>query len=104
MQNYNSRLEKSPLSDRDLLAELERATGRQISSREDIRQYVNELSARGSEQRAKSQLVKSAVLATLLMFAAAQYYYIDVQLQILSQPALTVFVPIKHTQRPYLGG
>lgn len=104
MDNNKNRSESSPLSDRDLLAQLERATGRQIRSREDISQYVNELSAKGSEQRAKSQLFKSAVLATLLMFAAAQYYYIDVQLQILSQPALTVFVPMKGAQGPYLGG
>lgn len=102
--NNNSRSEGSPPSDRDLLSQLERATGRQIRSREDISQYVDELSAKGIEQRAKSRLFKSVALVTLLLFSAAQYYYIDVQLQILSQPSLTVFVPMKNTQRPYLGG
>jgi hypothetical protein len=104
MENNNSRSADSPLSDRALRAHLERVTGRQIRSREDISLYVNELSARGQEQRAKSHRIKSALLATLLTIAAAQYYYIDVQLQILSQPALTVFVPMKGAQGPYLGG
>lgn len=35
-----------------------------------------------------------------------QYYFIDVQLQIMSQPALTVFVPVKDGSEPrvYFGG
>jgi len=62
------------------------------------------IDARG-ETRPKSRLPKRALLATLLLAAFAQYYFIDVQLQILSQPALTVFVPVKgHPARPHLGG
>lgn len=53
-------------SNAELIAELERLTGRQISSREDIRDYVNALSIRDNERRSKSQRLKNALLATLL--------------------------------------
>lgn len=92
-------------SNAELVAELERLTGRQIKSREDIRDYVNALSIRANERRSKSQRLKNALLATLLVAAFAQYYFIDVQLQIMSQPTLTVFVPTKgDPAKRYPGG
>ena len=42
----------------------------------------------------------------LLVVAILQYYFIDVQLQILSQPSLTVFVPVRGDSppgKPYFG-
>ena len=50
-------------------------------------------------------LLDGNVLIALLVVAAAQYYFIDIQLQILSQPTLTVFVPVKAgSPGPYQGG
>lgn len=93
------------LSDRELVAHLERLTGRQIRSREDIADYVVEIQRKGRDQRTKAQHLKNALLVALLLAAAGQYYFIDVQLQILSQPTLTVFVPAKSDappKRPYI--
>jgi EAL domain-containing protein (putative c-di-GMP-specific phosphodiesterase class I)/ActR/RegA family two-component response regulator len=92
-------------TDSRIVAGLERLTGRKIRSREDIREYVNALALRANEKRSKSQRLKTALLATLLLAAFAQYYFIDVQLQIMSQPTLTVFVPTnRDPAKPYLGG
>ena len=92
-------------SDAQIVARLERLTGRKIRSREDIREYVHALSIRADEQRSQSQRLKAALLATLLVATFGQYYFIDVQLQIISQPTLTVFVPTKGgPAKPYLGG
>ncbi len=46
--------------------------------------------ARGKGRRAGSQF-KNLLLAALLVVSILQYYFIDVQLQILSQPSLMVF-------------
>jgi len=92
-------------SDRELLAHLERLTGRRIRSRQDISDYIGGLPARASEKQSKRQHLKNVLLVALLVVAAAQYYFIDIQLQILSQPTLTVFVPVKGgSPGPYLGG
>jgi len=92
-------------SDRDLLAHLERLTGRPIKSRQDISDYISELSTKAKEKQSSSQRLKNSLLIALLIVAAAQYYFIDVQLEILSQPTLTVFVPVKAgSPGPYLGG
>lgn len=93
------------LSDRELVEHLERLTGRQIRSREDIAAYVDELQHKAQARRAKRQHLKNALLVALLLVAAGQYYFTDVQLQILSQPTLTVFVPAKSDappKRPYI--
>lgn len=87
-------------SDGDLVAHLERLTGRRIKSRQDISDYVNELSVKATERRSKSQHLKNFLLVALLIVAAGQYYFLDVQLQILSQPSLTVFVPVKGGSAP----
>lgn len=97
--------DKSATTDSRIVAGLERLTGRKIRSREDIREYVSALAIRANERRSKIRLLKNALLATLLVAAFGQYYFIDVQLQILSQPKLTVFVPMKGgPAKPYLGG
>jgi hypothetical protein len=77
--------EKKPLSNAELLAELERLSRWQIKSRADFRDYANSLSAKAGERRSSSQRLKNALLAILLVAAFAQYYFIDVQLQILAQ-------------------
>lgn len=82
-------------SDTELVAHLERLSGRIIRSRKDIADYVDELTRRGNQRRSKSQYLKNFLLVALLITASGQYYFIDVQLQILAQPSLTVFVPTK---------
>ena len=93
-------------SNDELVAHLEQLTGRRIKSRQDISDYVSELSSKAKQKQSKSQHLKNLLLAALLAVSAAQYYFLDVQLQILSQPTLAVFVPVRDDsgQRPYLGG
>lgn len=87
-------------SNDELVAHLERLTGRRIKSRQDISDYVSELSVKAAERRSKSQRLKNFLLVALLIVAAGQYYFLDVQLEILAQPSLTVFVPVKGDSRP----
>ena len=90
---------------RELVAELERRSGRRIRSREDIAAYLDELSRNAAEKNVKRRTLKNFLLAVLLIGAAGQYYFIDVQLRILAQPNVTVFVPVKGDsapQRPYI--
>ena len=91
-------------SDAELIAHLVRVSGRSIKSRQDISTYVDELTSRANERRSKREHLKTALLMALLLVAAGQYYFIDVQLQILSQPTLTVFVPVKEGSPPRLIG
>lgn len=79
--------------DEALRIHLEQLAGRNIRTREDITEYVNELSDKARDRQTRSQQLKNALLGGLLVIAVLQYYFIDVQLQILAQPALTVFAP-----------
>ena len=92
-------------SDAELIAHLERLSGRSIKSRKDIAEYVDELTRRANQRKSKSQHLKNLLLMLLLAASAAQYYAMDVQIQILAQPSLTVFVPAKGEatpRRPYI--
>lgn len=82
-------------AEQELLAQLEQLSGRKITTREDISEYVRQLERKAEERRSRSRVLKDAVLAILLVFSALQYYFIDVQLQILAQPSVTIFVPTK---------
>jgi hypothetical protein len=89
----------------ELVAHLEQLSGRRIKSRQDISDYVRELSVKAAARRSKSRHLKSFLLVALLIASAGQYYFIDVQLEILAQPTLTVFVPVKGDSppvRPYI--
>jgi hypothetical protein len=74
---------------------LEQLSGRQINSREDIRAYVEGIAKDAKRKTERRQHFKNIALGALFVIAALQYYYLDVQLQILSQPSLTVFYPTK---------
>lgn len=92
-------------SNDELVAHLEQLTGRRIKSRQDISDYVSELSTKAKAKRSKSQHLKNFLLIALLIVSAAQYYFLDVQLEILAQPTLTVFVPARGDsppRRPYI--
>ena len=93
-------------SDADLRAQLEQVSGRRIRSRRDIDTYVDELTSKATARRSRSQRLKNTLLVTLLALSFAQYYYTEVQLEILSQPSITVFVPVNSgaSAKPYLGG
>ncbi len=82
-------------SDAALLTHLEQLAGRKISTRDDLQAYIEEVAKNAKLNNAKRQQLRSVLLMGLLVVAVFQYYFIDVQLQILSQPGLTVFVPTK---------
>lgn len=79
----------------ELLAHLERLSGKKIRTREDIHVFLSGV-ARQAGQRRAGGWGKNALLGALLVIAILQYYFIDVQLQILSQPSLTVFLPARN--------
>ena len=79
--------------DEALRVHLEQLARRAIRTREDITDYVSELSVQARDRRTRRQPLKNALLGGLLLIAVLQYYFIDVQLEILKQPALTVFAP-----------
>jgi hypothetical protein len=82
-------------SDKALRLHLEELAGRKIETREDISGYVAELSREADTKLSRARYLRNGLLGILLVVAVLQYYFIDVQLEILSQPALTVFVPVK---------
>jgi hypothetical protein len=73
----------------ELLAHLERLSGKPLRTRADIDAFVRGLT--GRQQPRRGAALKNALLGALLVISILQYYFIEVQLQILSQPALTVF-------------
>lgn len=89
--------------DEALRIHLEHVAGRAIRTRQDISEYVEELSAKAADRRTKTQQVKNVLLGALLVIATLQYYFIEVQLEILAQPALTVFAPSPDLRRPLPG-
>ena len=96
MQEVGRRRQPGPKeSDAALRAHLEELAGRKIETREDISDYIAELSRQAEAKRSRLQYLKNGLLGALLVIAVLQYYFIDVQLQIFSQPTLTVFVPLK---------
>jgi hypothetical protein len=81
-------------SEAELLAHLERLSGKPLRTRADIDALVRSLA--GHQQPRRGARLKNALLGALLVVSILQYYFIEVQLQILSQPALTVFAPARH--------
>jgi hypothetical protein len=72
-----------------LLAHLEHLCGKPLRTRADIDAFVQSLAGRTQARRGPA--LKNALLGALLVISVLQYYFIEVQLQILSQPTLTVF-------------
>jgi hypothetical protein len=84
----------------DLFKYLEELAGRELRSREDIRQYVGELSApdqEASRTHKRQRLVKDTVLLLCLLTAYIQYNFLDVNLQIARLPSIVIFVPVDAT-------
>lgn len=87
-----------PQTREELIQHLEQLTGRSLKTREDIRAYVREISARkGHDQPSVKRWLraKHLTLAALLAFGVLQYYMLDVLLEIVSMQSTTFFVPAK---------
>lgn len=82
-------------SHEELIRYLEQMSGRQIRTREHVRSLMQEdwVPQADAERSRRRQSVKRAVLALLFTFAALQYYFLDVSLQILSLRELTHLTP-----------
>lgn len=81
----------------ELIRRLEKQSGRAIRTREDVREYVKEVSARKASDDPSVQRWKMAKRVTLLVTLSAaflQYYFMDVGLQIMSLRELTYFFPV----------
>lgn len=90
-------------SSEQLVGYLEELTGRKFASREDIRRYLEELSAQ--EEKAiraqrRGQVMKDAVLLFCLLTAYIQYNFLDVNLQIARLPSTIIFVPMDARSAP----
>jgi hypothetical protein len=79
----------------ELLQLLERSSGRPLRTRAEVRAYLEELAerrAKADTRAARWQTAKVLTLSVLGAFALLQYYLLDVMLQVMSLPQLTVFV------------
>ena len=80
-----------------MIRHLEQLAGRAIRTREDVSEYLKEISARKAGDDPSVQRWKAAKRVTLLVTLSAaflQYYFMDVALQIMSLRELVQFVPV----------
>jgi hypothetical protein len=88
----------TPQTRAEILKALEERTGRSLRTRDDVRHYVQQLSAENGSRHARLvgawRSVKHTTLIALLVLALAQYYAIDVLSEIASLSSLIVFVPV----------
>jgi hypothetical protein len=85
-------------SSEDLFRYLEELAGRELKTREDVRGYFDELSAKDREAsriHARRQVIKEAALLLGLVTAFIQYHLLDINLQISRLPSTVVFVPVE---------
>jgi hypothetical protein len=76
----------------EILSELDELAGRKVRSRAELRAYLKEFAAQARKHRTQVQLVREGVLVIVLLLVYLQYYFVDVQLHILSLPSLVVFL------------
>lgn len=84
-------------SSAQLVGYLEELAGRKFRSRDDVRAYVEELSAqaqKASRASRRGQVLKDTVLLFCLLSAYIQYNFLDVNLQIARMPSTIIFVPV----------
>jgi len=90
-------VEKKGASREELVQYLEQLSGRSIRTREDIKAYVDEMSARRAADQPSVrwwQKAKTITLVALAAFAFIQYYMLDVMVQIMALRENTFFVPV----------
>jgi hypothetical protein len=88
--------EETPESRAELLAYLERLSGRKLRTREDVHHYVEEVSTRKPEESRWVRFWREAKDVTwlvLLAFAFLQYYFTDVMTQVFTLQQVKFFVP-----------
>jgi hypothetical protein len=91
------RLEESPEA---LIKYLEELTGRRLTCRQDILSYFTELEAKDAEReqaRAKRRVLRESAFLAALVFAAGQYYFWDLNLQISKLQKVYYFAPAATT-------
>lgn len=82
-------------------AHLEQLSGRRIKSRQDTSDYVRELSVKAAAGRSKSQHLKSLLLVALpLSHPPVSTTSSMFSFEILAQPTLALFVPVKGASPP----
>ena len=92
----------------ELLKYLEELTGKKFTSRENILGYRKELWAEEAKRHhaeTHRRIIRETIFLGVLLIAALQYHYWNVNLQIAALPHLVVFVPVAdgdiHPARPY---
>jgi hypothetical protein len=81
----------------ELLRLLEEASGRPLRSRAAVREYLDEVAqrhARKSKAAGRWRTAKAVTLATLGVLALLQYYFLDIMVQMVTMPQLTIFVRV----------
>lgn len=81
----------------ELLRLLEERSGRPLRSRGAVRRYLDELAqhhAAASRLGERWRAAKTMALGILGVLALLQYYFLDIMVQVVSVPQLTVFVRI----------
>ena len=95
-----------PESREELLAHLERLSGRTFRTLGDVHDFVALLDAEKAGQQARSaktwSTVKSTTLLVLLVLTFVQFYLADTLLQIVSLREVMFFVPVMHEVRSAL--
>ena len=83
-------------SSEELIGYLEELSGRKFRSREDVKRYVDALTAKSRDASLahwRSQVIKDTVLLLCLLTAYIQYSFLDINLQISRMPSTLIFVP-----------
>jgi len=84
-------------SSADLAQYLEHASGRKLRTQEDVRRFLDELSAKSPDGSRATRLwrtAKQGMWLFLLASAFLQLYFLDVLIQINQLPEIRVSVPV----------
>lgn len=97
--------EKETQTREELVQHLEKLTGRTFKTREDIQNYVREVSSREPRDHPSVKRwvrAKHIALGALLLYGLVQYYVLDIMLEIASLQSPTFFVPVRATLKSLL--
>ena len=93
--------EREPESSESLIQYLEQASGRRLRTREEIRQFLLETSAKKPEAEKTTALwhtLKQGMWLALLVAAYLQFYLLDIMVEINSISEIRVNVPVTKLQ------
>ena len=89
--------ERDTESRADLIQYLEHASGRELQTREDVRRFLEDISAKTSVDSRATRLwrtAKQGMWLLMLVGAFLQYYFLDILVEINSLPEIRVSVPV----------